>query len=234
MADTILDTFYTLKETGTFIRLQIPDRDYERIVIVSDIRTATEIPLIAIDCPAGMADILADGAQQPRLNFEFTGPDGLRYHFTADDAFIHGNTLLITVPKQLERVQRRNDFRLTAPLGAHFYFTAGDQRKRVKMLDASISGTSGILICLKNGIRQSPPVEFGQTILNLKLAFTVNEKEKVIPVRECEVRRMDRLPQKGRYRMAVTFTRMDADCRAQLREYLLSQQRRMLQIRQQR
>ena len=134
----------------------------------------------------------------------------------------------------MERVQRRNDFRITAPIGAVFYFTAGDQRKRVKMLDISISGTSGILVCLKNGTPQPPPVETGQTILNLKLAFTMDAKEQLLPVRECEVRSLQSLPQKGRYRMAVAFTRLEADSRERLTAFLYDQQRHLLKIRKQR
>ncbi|MCP3954202.1 MAG: PilZ domain-containing protein [Desulfobacterales bacterium] len=233
MDDTVLEIFYTLKEKGTFLRLGIPGSGYERIVIVSDIHTAAEIPLIAIDCPEGLTAVLA-ARENTKVNFEFTGEDRLRYSFSADEVFIHGDTLRITVPTDLERVQRRGDFRLPAPMGAFIYFTAGNQRKRVKMLDVSISGASGMLLSIKNGARQTPPIKNGQTILNLKLAFTIDTKEQFIPVRECEVTRVESLPQKGRYLAAVTFTRMDTEYRAQLRKLLYNEQRHILKIRQQR
>jgi len=147
---------------------------------------------------------------------------------------VQGNTLLAPLPTKLERVQRRNDFRLTAPMGALFYFTAGSIRKRVKMIDVSVNGASGILINIKDKPRQPPPVEKGQTILNLKLAFPVNGKEEVIPVRECEVRRFESLPQKGRYLMAVAFTRMDPEHRLRLKRLFYDEQRHILKIRRQR
>lgn len=233
MDATVLETFDTLKEKGTFIRLHIAGSGYERIVIVSDIQTTTEIPLIVIDCPEGLTDVLAS-REDIKLNFEFTGEDQLRYCFGAHEVFVHGDTLRIPVPKNLRRVQRRGDYRLTAPLGALFYFTANGQRKRVKMLDVSISGASGILLSIRNGAPQTPTVEIGQTILNLRLEFKVGEKAQFIPVRECEVARMDDLPQKGRYLMAVIFTRLDAEHRDQLRALLYNEQRHILKIRQQR
>ncbi len=233
MTATALETFYALKEKGTFIRLYIAGSEYERIVTVSDVQTRTEIPLIAIDCPEGLPDVLFS-RKDMKLNFEFTGEDQLRYRFGADEIFLHGDTLRIPVPTDIKRVQRRSDYRLPAPMGALFYFTAGDQRKRVKMLDVSISGASGILLSIKSGAPQPPPIEIGQTVLNLKLEFKVGDKTQLIPVRECEVARLDDLPQKGRYRLAVTFTRMDATCRNQLRNLLNNEQRHLLKIRQQR
>ncbi len=233
MTATALETFQALKEKGTFIRLHIAGSGYERIVIVSDVQTETEIPLIAIDCPEGLTGVLAS-REGIKLNFEFTGEDQLRYRFGADEIFLHGDTLRIPVPTALKRVQRRSDYRLPAPMGALFYFTAGDQRKRVKLLDVSISGASGILLSIKSGAPQPPPVEIGQTILNLKLAFTVKAREIFIPVRECSVQRLENLPQKGRYLMAVTFARMDTGHRDRLRDILNNEQRHMLKIRQQR
>ncbi len=233
MVTTVLETFQALKEKGTLIRLYIAGSGYERIVIVSAVQTATEIPLIAIDCPKGLTDVLAS-RENTKLSFEFTGEDQLRYRFRADEIFLHGDTLRIPVPTDIKRVQRRSDYRLPAPLGALLYFTAGDQRKRVKMMDVSVSGASGILLSIKSGAPQPPPVEIGQTVLNLKLEFKIGEKTQYIPVRECAVARLDDLPQIGRYLMAVTFTRMDAEHREQLRNLLNNEQRHMLKIRQQR
>ena len=233
MTDTVLETFYTLKEKGTFIRLRIPEIEYARIVVVSDIKTTGSTPLIAIDCPVEMADAMAP-IDRMKLDFEFTGEDELRYHFSADDGFISDNTIWIEVPEKIERTQRRNDYRLIAPMGSLFYFTSGAQRKRVKMLNLSIGGASGLLVSIKTGIQQVPSVKNGQTILNLKLAFTTDGEETFIPVRESVVRRIESLPQKGRYLMAVSFTRMDGEHRMQLKKIIYDEQRHMLNIRQQR
>lgn len=233
MAASALETFHALKENGTFIRLQMAGGEYERIVIVSDVQTTAGIPLIAIDCPAGLTDVLTS-SENLKLNFEFTGEDQLRYRFGAEEVFLHGDTLRIPLPNDLRRVQRRSDYRLPAPVGALFYFTAGGQRKRVKMLDVSVSGASGILLSIKNGAPQTPPVKVGQTILHLKLEFKIGEETRFIPVRECAVRRIEDLPRKGRYRLAVTFTRMDAEHRDQLRKILYNEQRHLLKIRRQR
>lgn len=233
MADAPLETFYWLKDNGTYIRLRIPGRSYERLVVVSAIQTDAGKPLLAIDCPDGLTDVLSamDGL---RLDFEFTGEDELGYRFSITQATVQGDTFMMAVPTDLQRVQRRKDYRLTAPLGAVFYVTTGDQRKRVKMLDLSASGTSGILISLKSGTPQPPPFEIGQTLFNLKLELPGEDTAMLIPIRECEVRRVEDLPQRGRYRLAVAFTSMDTEHRTILKEYLYDQQRHMLKIRQQR
>ena len=233
MTATILETFYTLKEKGTFIRLRIPETGYTRIVIVSDINTAGPVPLITVDCSEEMADAVS-AMDQMKLSFEFTGEDQLRYHFFADDALIRGNALLIKLPKKIERSQRRSNYRLIAPMESFFYFTSGARRKRVKMLNLSTGGASGILVSLKNGTQQTPPVKADQTILNLKLAFTTDSGKVLIPVRESGVIRIEDLPQKGRYLMAVSFTRMDEKHRAHLRKIICNEQRHMLKIRRQR
>jgi len=140
----------------------------------------------------------------------------------------------IKMPETTERTQRRDDFRLIAPMGARFHFTPGADRKLVKMIDLSAGGASGLLISLKDGAQQAPPVKIGQTILNLKLAFTTDGKTIFIPIRESVVRRIENLPQKGRYLMAVAFVRMDKKHKAQLKEILYNEQRHELIIRQQR
>jgi len=233
MAVASLETFYKLKDNGTYIRLRIPGRAYERLVVVSAIKTDAGEPRLAIDCPDGLTDVV-NAMDELRLDFEFTGEDELGYRFSITQAAIQGDTFLIAVPTDLQRVQRRKDFRLTAPLGSVFYVTIGDQRKRVKMLDLSASGTSGILISLKSGTPQLPPIEIGQTLFNLKLELPVADDALLIPIRECEVRRVEDLPQRGRYRLAVAFSRVDQEHRADLKKYLNDQQRYMLQIRQQR
>jgi len=233
MADAPLETFYWLKDNGTYIRLRIPGRSYERLVVVSAIQTDAGKPLLAIDCPDGLTDVLS-AMDELRLDFEFTGEDELGYRFSITQATVQGDTFMIAVPTDLQRVQRRKDYRLTAPLGAVFYVTTGDQRKRVKMLDLSASGTSGILISLKSGTPQPPPFEIGQTLFNLKLELPGEDTAMLIPIRECEVRRVEDLPQRGRYRLAVAFTSMDTEHRTILKEYLYDQQRHMLKIRQQR
>ena len=141
---------------------------------------------------------------------------------------------MIEVPEKIERIQRRNDYRLSAPMESFFYFTSGARRKRVKMLNLSIGGASGFLLCIKNGVQQDPPVKTGQTILNLKLAFTTDGEKIFIPVRESVVRRIENLPRKGRYLMAVSFIRMDEEHRAQLKRIIYNEQRHLLKIRQQR
>jgi len=234
MTAAILDTFNTLKEKGTFLQLRVPGHGYESLVVVSDIRTALGMHLVAIDCPDGLAALLDSGKVPPALSFAFTGPDEIRYRFNPEDVFVQGQTLLITLPTRLERIQRRGDYRLTAPVGAYFYFTAGSRRKRVKMMDVSISGVSGILINVKDDPQRPLAMEKGQTLLNLKLAFTVDGREEIIPVRECEVRRFESLPQKGRVLMAVVFTRIDPEHRERLTQRLYAEQRHELKIRQER
>jgi len=228
-----LETFEKLKLKETLIRLRVPRRGYERLVVVSAVHSDRDIPQVVMDCPEGLTDVLATLADR-RLNFEFTGEDEMGYRFSATGAHLQGNTFSITLPTELKRVQRRNDFRLTAPLGAVFYLTVGDQRKRIKMLDLSASGVSGILISIKNGRPVPPPFEIGQTMLNLKLELPEKQATQAISIRECAVLRVEDLPQRGRYRLAVAFTILDEEQQANLRKYLYSQQRQLLKIRQQR
>lgn len=102
------------------------------------------------------------------------------------------------------------------------------------MLDLSASGVSGILISIKNGRPIPPPLEIGQTMLNLKLELHEKQAIQTISIRECAVLRVEDLPQRGRYRLAVAFTSVDEEQQAGLRKYLYNQQRQLLKIRQQR
>jgi len=233
MAVAPLDTFERLKLKETLIRLRIPGRAYEHLVVVSTVHTDRAIPLVVMDCPEGLTEVLAT-MNDLQLDFEFTGEDEMGYRFSASDARLQDNTFAIALPAELERVQRRSDFRLTAPLGAVFYFTLGDQRKRIKMLDLSASGVSGILISIQNGTPLPPPLEIGQTIFNLKLELPEKRATRPILIRECTILRVENLPQRGRYRLAVAFSSVDQDHLDELKKYLYDQQRHMLKIRQQR
>lgn len=91
MAVPPLETLEKLKLKETLIRLRVPGRAFERLVIVSAIHTNQDIPQVVMDCPEGLTDILAT-MEDLRLDFEFTGEDQMGYRFSASDAHLQANT----------------------------------------------------------------------------------------------------------------------------------------------
>jgi c-di-GMP-binding flagellar brake protein YcgR len=213
-----------LKADGTLVSIQMPERDYQNITVVTEIIQSGKQNHFYIDLPAGFKEVAITRGGW-RLSFEFTGRDKVKYSFLAKGQKIERDQVLVDFPEAIDRKQRRQDFRVKPPMGTFFDFTLKDTDYQASVINISLGG---ILIIRTKGIEKKPLLHVNQTLLNTRVLFTVEEAQVKVKIKKAIVRRIEEGPEKTRYRYAFQFIDIDRENRQILLQNIYQVQREML------
>jgi c-di-GMP-binding flagellar brake protein YcgR len=220
----ILTILEQLKADGTLVSIQMPDRNYQNITVITDIVQNGKQNQFYIDIPAGFKEVaITKGGW--RLSFEFTGRDKVKYSFQAKGQKILQDQVLIDFPEAIDRKQRRENFRVKPPMGTYFDFTLKDAEYKASVINISLCGA---LIIRTKGIEKKPLLRLNQTLKNARVWFTVEEEQVNIKIRKAIVRRIEEGPEKTRYRYAFQFIDIDKENSQILLQNIYQVQRDML------
>lgn len=233
----ILNLFRKLQQDVIPLKMHLMNGEYERLTQIAEIRKRKKTHYFLIEYHDNFR-LAADGLDDPRLRFEFSGKDNVNYNFETGIGQISQKMIWVRLPEIVNRYQRRGHFRLEAPHGTRLCFYIHDQSYNLLVINISLGGTLGVLSTLtlkrEMELREKSP----ETLENVELIFpsnNVNEdtEDTTVNIKHCKVIRQRRNPETQGYEFAIEFKEMAEDQQKKLTTLFYQWQREYLKKRRQ-
>ncbi len=150
------DIFENLIKDRILVKIQILDKDFEQLTIITDIKTKGGSPFFVMDPSSDFNKAIA-GLKKWSFDFEFTANDGLQYLFSTSVGKKSGKEILIGFPEYIERIQRRENFRLDTPSGTKICFEMDAVKYEMDILNLSMGGALTEISIKINSGKELPP-----------------------------------------------------------------------------
>jgi len=232
--DRITELLDELKSANTLINLRLRGVDgYERLTMINDIQEASDGTILILDPPRGFQSAVAK-VPRWRLQFAFTGQDGLEYNFNTEGGRISGDGICVPAPTAINRVQRRKYYRVETPPETLMGLTRNGEPLSLDLINLSQSGTLGIVRRVKRkGLSHEPLFNVGENLFNLTIACPGSEDAapaKAI-VKKAVVRRVEVDNEQYRHRYALEFLDIPSADQRTLVSFIYRVQREFLRKR---
>jgi c-di-GMP-binding flagellar brake protein YcgR len=236
VGEDVFDAINSLIEEKTLIRIQLRDRDNERLTVISDLRKIDNKPFFQIDLTEGMQEFNEDGedegnAEDLKFIVEFSGKDRLTYRFTAEKAIWIGKNIWAQFPECIHRIQKRSNFRIRAPQGSKILFTIDDKNHRLNVDNISLGGAFVYFQGRLNRADLYNGLEAGNRFCKVSLAIPTGAKITRINIRDCFVTRVEKNPAKGHYGIGLQFSTISKQEKRVLTDVIYTLQREYLKRR---
>jgi len=222
--------FEQLQKDRTFVKMHVPDMQYERLTVVTGTRFNKDIPCFVVDCPKGFAQAVVD-VDKCRMHFEFIGNDNLQYSFRTTAKEIVGDEIWIRFPEVINRFQRRKNFRIAPPLGTKLYISGDSAKHEMSVINVSQGGVLCTFFSFEKGSQNTPLFTAGNRLKNIGLAFPSEENVLMVQVKEALVIRVGKNPETDRNTCALQFTNIKKSQEKLLIELIYRFQRDLLRKR---
>ncbi len=223
--DKILSIFQHLISEKTFIKVYLPQVDYESLTLITDARDDARPPTFSIDLPRGLSGPLAE-SQLNRLSFEFTSSDKVIHRFDSDIESISSRAVNLFFPAFVQRHQQRDNFRVKATIDSHAIVTIDDQK--IKMAIDNIS-LGGVFCHCRN--KYKPLMPKGFEVAGLELNFTLKNQCVNVLIQRAVVRRLESGRRSRHFGVAFEFMQIKKDAKKLLVQQIYELQRSFLQNR---
>ncbi len=231
--DAILQLFKELLQEKMPLRVKLANGGFEHQSQLKEIRKRLRTHYLLIECTADFQKATED-LDEWRLIIEFTGNDGIKYAFHADNSEVSRGMIWIRLPEAVHRYQRRSLFRLDAPPGTRLYFSVSEIRYKLLVINVSLGGTLGVLVSLTRQMEQELKFNKPRILDNVELVFPskgANEDESKVNIRRCQIIRQERNPQTNKYECAMEFKEITEQEQKKLTELFYQWQRDYLRKR---
>ena len=227
----ILRILQDLQQNKTLLKMRLPDKDYERLTLITSISNKRKSPRFMIDHTAEFENTVAD-CEVWRLHFEFTGIDDIKYVFNTTGGEFFNEKIWINFPVVVERYQRRGDFRLEAPTGTRLYFMLNSNAYELLVKNVSLGGALGALGNQNKKLEQELKRRSHQITENVELAFPGKRKKKIsITIKQAKFNRLEKNSLTNNYEYALQFTDLDEENELRLTDLIYRFQRDYLRKR---
>jgi c-di-GMP-binding flagellar brake protein YcgR len=223
----VLRLLEQLREERIAVQMIVLGKDYERLTLVTGVRTVDKRQYLLVDCPARFSEDVKDH-EGARVKMEFLGKDSVQYAFRSGVCAVSGNDILLEFPGSVERIQRRHHFRIAPPLG-----TTLSSARNGKLLKGPVTNLSegGALLSLHEPREAKSRLWAGEEMRNLTLQCQAERLTASMRIKKAVVKREQKDPHTGRLLYALQFLDMDAKEKNALREFIFNCQREMLRRR---
>jgi c-di-GMP-binding flagellar brake protein YcgR len=229
--ERMIDALKALVESRTLINLRIVGREYDRLTMITEVRTPRrKAAAFCIDPPRGFRDAVV-GKPDTRLRFKFTGDDRLEHHFETEGVETAPEGVWIPCPKAINRIQRRRYFRVEVPLGTQIQFELERALQILDVLNISAGGALVIFARQRKDDGREVVLKTGRRLVKLELVLPDEGEMVRIPIRQAEVKRFEKDPNTGRYRYGIEFQRLGRLVEQELTRHIYRLQRLILQKR---
>jgi len=224
--------FRQLIRANTLITLRIRGVEgYQRLTMITDIRTNKGNRSFAIDPPAQFKEKVG-ALPDWNIHFKFTGPDKIEYSFSTRGGQIEGKEIWIPFPNAIERIQRRKYFRIDTPPGTRIKLLVKKISRQADILNISQGGLLCVLVRLKKEIKTDPVLKIGDHLSNITLSCPNEEEpEDIVPIRSAIIRRVEVDSKHYRHRYALEFLDMTFSEQSDLTRIIYRLQREFLRKR---
>ncbi|MFH1985862.1 MAG: PilZ domain-containing protein [Pseudomonadota bacterium] len=228
--ESVADAFAFLKTTGTLVRMVSERAKFERLIVVTDVRSTLTGRMVVLDVPEDLESIVFP-KELPSFRFEYTGPDGLKYIFRCERPDLRRDGLWIAMPEFIERIQRRSDYRVIAPLDCWLALMVDDMPIRAKVLDISVGGVRCHMSIGRYGHTASI-IQKGMKIVGLDLHIPRDGDVTSVHVHTGRIEWLTRDTEAGRLMVAISFQEMERIAANRLTREIYRIQRNLLRLRQ--
>lgn len=233
----ILKLLRKLQQDAIPLKMQLISGEYKRLTHIAEIRKWNKAHYFLIEYHENFR-IAADGLDDPRLRFEFSGKDNINYNFETGIDQISQKMIWVSLPEIVNRYQRRGHFRLEAPHGTRLCFKINDQPYDLLVINISLGGTLGVLSALTIKMEQELREKSPEILENVELIFPSNNdnedsEDSAVNIEQCKVIRQRRNPQTQGYEFAIEFKEMAEDQQKKLTTLFYQWQREYLKKRRQ-
>ena len=206
--DGVIRIFEELLQRKTHLQLNLKDRDYQHLTIVTALTTQKTDPSFYLDTPEGFKEATADIGTW-HIHFKFTGKDNIQYRFDTVGGEISDNRIKINLPDIVERRQRRKLFRIKAPAGTILCFMLNATRYEFDVIDISLGGSLAVLVQTDSQDHPEPPFSGLSKLKDVELVFPVEIHRKPLKIETAEIRRTKRNSEVPSYEMALEFAEIN-------------------------
>ncbi|MFH1985022.1 MAG: PilZ domain-containing protein [Pseudomonadota bacterium] len=232
--DRINQLLEELKTTNTLVTLRLRGVEgYERLTMITDIRTDPGGTFLVLDPPRGFQSAVAK-APRWRLQFTFTGQDKLEYNFNTSGGRIEADGIWVPVPEAISRIQRRRHFRVDTPPGTLLALTINGEARAMDLINISQSGGLGIVSRMRRNEQTSEPIfKIGAQLANLVIACPGSPEAEATKasIKKAVVRRVEQDTAQYRHRYALEFLELTPADQRIITAFILRVQREFLRKR---
>jgi len=223
--DKLLSIFQQLITQKIFIKVYLPQVDYESLTLVTDTRDDGRRPTFKIDVPKGLRRALS-GTKSNRLSFEFTSSDKVIHRFNSNIEAISGSTISLFYPPFIHRHQQRDNFRVKVPFDSHAIVTIDEKKIRMEIDNVSLGG----LYCYCQN-KYKPLIAQDLELTGMELYFTFKNQCVNVPIQRTMIKRLESRHRPRHFGVAFEFIRIKKDARKLLIQQIYELQRAFLQNR---
>lgn len=215
-----------VKRERITLQMILVGREYERLTMISAIKTEKGRTFLAVDCPSMFSEDAVDH-EGAKVRIEFVGKDRIQYFFDTRVVKVSGPDLWLELPEYIDRIQRRQYFRIAPPALANIVFSRTGTPEEAQIINLS---EGGALIAL-NGPLRGPRMLPGESMRNLRLQCKEENLHTDIRIGKAVVRReqMDSKTERASY--ALEFVEVDSREERKLQEFIFKCQREVLRKR---
>lgn len=198
-----------LQKDTTYLKLYLPDKNYEKLTMVTEVGKRHTRQAFKIDSTEGLKKVVSNLGKR-EIFFEFTSKDKLKYTFKTTEEEIINNDIWLKFPDVIHREQKRKHFRLKITFDAKLYFKTDSSRYKIRVKNISQKGTLGILIVGRKN-KNIPLFEAGQILQDNRLVFPYKMEEIEIRIKKAIIKRIKKETRAHRYSYAIEFVEIEKE-----------------------
>jgi c-di-GMP-binding flagellar brake protein YcgR len=221
--DKLLTIFQQLVNQKIFVRVYLPQVDYESLTLVTD--TRDEDQAFRIDVPKGLHAAIEESKSE-QLSFEFTSTDKVTHRFKSDIAAIAGSSIALRYPPFIQRHQQRDNFRIKAPFDSYATVMVEDKMIRMEIDNVSLGG----VYCYCPN-KHKPVMAQDLEMANMELIFTLKNQCSHVMIQKVAIKRVESRHRPRHFGLAFEFIKIKKDFKKQLVQLIYELQRAYLQNR---
>jgi c-di-GMP-binding flagellar brake protein YcgR len=223
--DKLLTIFRQLVNQKIFVKVYLPQVDYESLTLVTDTHDEDRRPTFRIDVPKGL-HIAIKESKSEQLSFEFTSTDKVTHRFKSDIATVSNNSIALWYPSFIQRHQQRDNFRIKAPYDS--YATVMVEEKMIRMEIDNVS-LGGVYCYCPNKHKSAMAQEL--EMANMELIFTLKNQCSHVMIQKIAIKRVESRHRPKHFGIAFEFVKIKKDYKKQLVQLIYELQRVYLQNR---
>ena len=221
--DKLLTIFQQLVNQKIFVRVYLPQVDYESLTLVTD--TRDEDRAFRIDVPKGLHAAIEESKSE-QLSFEFTSTDKVTHRFKSDIAAIADSAIALRYPPFIQRHQQRDNFRIKAPFDSYATVMLEDKMIRMEIDNVSLGG----VYCYCPN-KHKPVMAQDLEMANMELIFTLKNQCSHVMIQKVAIKRVESRHRPRHFGLAFEFIKIKKDFKKQLVQLIYELQRAYLQNR---
>ena len=168
--NALLKLFTELQMNAIPLKMLLPGSEDVQPAYIADISKRKKALHFKVSSPGDLLK-LSEDMDHPRLRFEFTDQENIKYVFETGNWKLFRETIWIELPKFVHRFQRRKLFRLEAPHGTRLFFNVNDSRYKLLVINVSLGGTLGVLASLTEQMEKELRPYTSKLLENAELLF---------------------------------------------------------------